>query len=596
MKEFNFSKKRKAQLYTIITTLLLCVSACAFSNFDTYASSQVYDYNVLSDYSISSYIMPYDANDEFEKFGCGVDSDNATWYLKALNKGVWSFTGTYQDPSDYPHFFVTSFTRKPVNDQITHIKFFQMPEDAFVLFLNSSYYVMIPNITSDYRGYDFEMDNENDVSLNSLINDRRGDTKTFGDIPYQAIYVSNYNSSTEAPIINGDVPYYHMDVDYLVDVPSNNSAFDEEENGNGSSDFGGSDSASADNYLYLDNPNFIFSNTSYTAPYNVNFNTGNVYPNGSVKFNADLNDYQLEHLSEFYLTFSFAFDLDLNYKSYNGNSPFYQTSNITENKKNYKAYFSYNDGENLFIDVPLSEFNSKGYTISMKDIFDNVYYGSMSLTQLLSIAKENNLNEYNKFNIVATTCVNSYNSGKSSGYYTENYNPMRKTGVTTDEGIKTNSNPYINNNDDDVVTNTGATGDAGNSDIIGSNGGSNSSSSAGNSSSSNNGVTINNTFNPTNNNNNSGGYGSGSTSESAMSSFYFTFNPVKLFFNKLIGDNTSFSDEVSEMIGANNWFTIINTTYNWIPSRILSTLETAFVTMIGIIIIAFIIRIVLDLL
>ena len=293
----DFSKNSKARKITIIAFSVIIVFLSAFSSLPVFASQSVTNFNMLTAYTISDYIMPFDSSDNFEKFGVSENSSLAEWYLKMLNKGDWSITGDIQNPVDYPHFFISCYTRKPVNDQITVVRFFQMPEDSFVLFLNQGYYVMIPNITSDYRGYTFEMDNENTPYFHSYYNDRRGDTKRFGDISYQAMYVSGYNSGTIGNVINSDVPYYYMDVDYLVDVPANNPAFDEDDNGNQSSDFGGiSDSDIMDNN-YLGENNYILMDASSLE-------------NGKWKIFLDWNQNQLSDLSKYQI--NATFDLSAN--------------------------------------------------------------------------------------------------------------------------------------------------------------------------------------------------------------------------------------------------------------------------------------------
>ena len=622
MKMYNFSKKRKAQLYTIIVTLLLCVSACAFSNFDTYASTQVTDYNVLNDYSISDYIMPFDANDEFEKFGCGEDTENAQWYLKALNKGVWPFTGYYQNPTDYPHFFVTSFTRKPVNDQITHIKFFQMPEDAFVLFLNSSYYVMIPNIPSDYRGYNFEMDNESDVFLTGTINDRRGDIKRFGDIPYQAIYVSSYNSSSEAPIINGDVPYYHMDVDYLVDVPSNNSAFDESDNGNGSSDYGGVGNVSNEqweNFTYLIGNSGFYMQSSNCS--NGNLQVVAEYPNKLKEGENGITDaskYTLKITGTANYNLTVKSNLDLTtrglLKGYGatGNPPF--TSNIN---------FTLDSGARALTtkiyERKLSDYGSTVQNIKLTTINNNMLCSTNKTAVDLAEMITDDSGSFwqggidyavdqatgmsilgNHFGKIENWSSQKYDINDivysfTMTLYDENDNALGSKSATFDmrTGTKTDGADTLTVTDEEIYDNTSDsdyynhTGDSAPTSNNYNGSGSSGTGSGTSVVTGDNNIVINN--NPTNNVNGGSG-GSGDTSESSL---FGSFSITGTILNWIINGKDSGVDALEDMSGSTGWLNIVTSSYSFVPIEFWNVLITTFTVCCGIVIVAFIIAIVI---
>ena len=101
---------------------------------------------------------------------------------------------------------------------------------------------------------------------------------------------------------------------------------------------GGSGSCgSTNNYLVMDSGDWTFKNSSFTAPYSASYNTGSIYPNGSISFSFLPSDYQIEHKDKYTLTFGFTFDYDVNYKNYGATDygPFLQTSALLNNKKKF---------------------------------------------------------------------------------------------------------------------------------------------------------------------------------------------------------------------------------------------------------------------
>ena len=581
-----FKNKSAVRLYAFITACLI-VLTLLISGINVCASDSVTNYNLLSVYDISTYIMPYDSNDEFEKFGCGTDTDNATWYLKALAKGTWAVTGNIQNVADYPNFFVTSYTGKPVNDQITHIKFFQLPDDAFILFLNRGYYVMIPNITSDYRGLYLEMDNENDVFLDDYINDRRGDTKYFDNVPYQAIYVSNYNSSTEAPIVNGNVPYYYMDVDYLVDVPSSNSAFDEEDNGNNSDDFGsGSSEGNSTNYMYFND-------------FNISYSVSGLY-SGNVVCYGTLNDYQKEHLDEFNLNYAFTFEYKYYFNVVLGKS--YEYTKTYSYQQSLSDFYNNGSSKVFTLKDIMQQINTQDIgNGEYGNLYQRIYndaqlstdYGGSAIWQK---AKMKTTVFIVSADSSASDVVN--NSDLHSNSFSKGYNFLDGKSSTYSDGITSNNNPYqssesgtIENQQQlDNQENGVASSDIPNSQ--GDNGGSGTSVVTGD-----NNIVINN--NPTFTNNGGSGSGGGysDTSDSGlMSTFYNTFNPFKTLFNSLNNGNEVLADDTAEDIGSNRFISLIGDTFSFIPNSLLTAVSGFFIASLTILIVAVVIRVLLDLL
>ena len=332
--------------------------------------------------------------------------------------------------------------------------------------------------------------------------------------------------------------------------------------GNGGSS-GSSTSETPDNNLVMTDGDWIFKNEKYTAPYDQNFPTGSVYPNGSVSFSFNPTSYQTSNPSAFELVFTFYFKYDVNYKNWNqAFSVFEETSQLLNNTKRYSHTYNYNDNGAVNIEVPLSEFISNGNTKSWtwQDIFDKLENGAFA--SVLANSRELYSVSYNKFDLTATAYIKS--ADDKSGNITEWYNPMNKKGYTTDDSGSLNKNPYV-----DTDSNPGdggnAPGDAGNN---------------GDSISSGGGVTI---YNYNNNNNNGG----------SVSSDTNNFTNV---FNKLIGDNKVTSESIAGSSGVNGFITFMNNTISSVPFMFFTQLLTFFTTCLAILVVAFVLRMLLDIL
>ena len=338
-----------------------------------------------------------------------------------------------------------------------------------------------------------------------------------------------------------------------------------------------SSNETADNNLVIPDADWTFQNTKYVAPYNNLINTGSVYPNGNVTFTFNPTQYQKEHSSDFYLTFTFKMDYSVTYKNTNSNDtpPFYKTSALLDNTKTYSHIYNYlnSDDSSIYLDVPLSDFisdgNSKAFT------FEELFKSLDGFSGVLLQSKEIDELSYNKFNLYCTAFINSGSS--SSGNYEEWYNPMSKKGLTTDKSGNINNNPYIDNGNSDPDSsntptnneNQNAPGDAGNN-------GSNSSSTA-----STGAITINNTNNNNWNNTNT------------LSNDGNTFSNV---FQSLIGSNKITSENIAETSGTNGFVGYLNSTISSVPSTFFTALLGYFVTCIAILIVAFVLRMLLDIL
>lgn len=364
----------------------------------------------------------------------------------------------------------------------------------------------------------------------------------------------------------------------------------------------GSDNGTDENYLVMNDGDWIFKNSQYSAPYSNVIDTGSVIPNGSCTFQFDLNDYQLENTSNFELCYYFTFDLDVNYQNWgDAFGPFKATSKLLNNKKNFKAQFDYSYNDSPALIENLQSFYNSGCTHSFtfEELFNNFHgTSSSSLTNLLTQMKELDYVEYNKFNVTCTAFLDSQNTVKSSGFITEWYNPMSKKGLTTDESGKTNPYPYIpspeDQGEDDVQPKPHTPGPGGNDPDDNTT----TTTTTGNGNGVN--VTVNN--NPTFNNNvsskSTGGSDTSGTNpeNSSVFNFYNTFNPFSFIFNKLAGNQQTDVETVSDATQTNAWIQIMSTTFSFIPVSFWTYLSTFAIACLGIIVVAFVLRIILDLL
>lgn len=338
---------------------------------------------------------------------------------------------------------------------------------------------------------------------------------------------------------------------------------------------GGGSTETSLNNLVMSDSDWVFKHSDYYAPYSDTINTGSVYPNGNIYFQFEPNDFQKEHASDFTVSLSFSFDYDVTYSydASNDTPPFYNTRGlVTLGQKSCKLHFTYNDDGKETIDVPLSTFVSDGnsYHISFEEVMSNMSGSGYELSNVLALSKEVTSLTYNKFNINCTAFLSS--SNESSGNYTEWYNPINKKGYTTDKSAETNKNPYVEENQDYNDTSLNVPGTAGtdgdNANNVG--GGSTATATTGS-------ITINNTNN-----------------NSATSGSLFDDGIISTLLKLLSNNVVSSSETVSELADVDGFSSVAQSSFSYIPTSIWSLLLVMFTASLGILIIGFIIRIVVN--
>ena len=489
-----------------------------------------------------------------------VNSSADGWLSRSIPKS-WVYNGTTYNLSDFSNFALLSSALNPAGGG-----FFELClSDSSFGYYYTGRYLNQYDITSDGTCFmligntsnnDFVIKSGTSTTYDysSLNVDFQKTTNSLHN-SYDTLVYSNCSVTGLSYVLNeqGNARVYSsadgMEYNYLNG-----------QNGNGGGSVGGE---SPGNNLVMTNGDWIFKNSKYSAPYDSSFPTGSIYPSGSVSFSFDPTEYQSTNPSAFELVFTFYFQYDVDYKNWNqAFSVFEETSQLLNNTKRYSHTYNYNDNGAVEIILPLSEFiengNSKSWT--WQDIFDKLENGAF--TSVLNNSRELYSVSYNKFDLYATAYIKTADS--KSGSITEWYNPMSKKGYTTDDSGSLNKNPYVP---------TDSTNNDGNAPGEGGNNPSGTVNSAG-------GVTI---YNYNNNNNNGG----------SISSDTNNFTNV---FNKLIGDNKVTSESIAGSTGVNGFLTFMNNTISSVPVLFFTHLLTFFTTCLAILVVAFVLRMLLDIL
>lgn len=221
-----------------------------------------------------------------------------------------------------------------------------------------------------------------------------------------------------------------------------------------------------------------------------------------------------------------------------------------------------------------------------------------------SVIQDFNIDKVQWYTFTMTTRVYLVdNEGNHSGYYTESYDFLSGQTKNDSSTLLQNNNPYSSgsysdNLSVDDVNNNNSEPSVGTNDIPMSNGNSSSGNSSASAVTGDNNIVINNnpTFNNSNDSSSSGGGGGGSSTNQSALNFYNTFNPFYLIFNKLNNNNSVLSDDTVESIGANKFIVFMSNTFTFIPDEMWSILTLFLGASLSILIVAVVLRIILDLL
>lgn len=327
----------------------------------------------------------------------------------------------------------------------------------------------------------------------------------------------------------------------------------------------------ADNNLYVRSADWKFNIPKYCNSHgNIQLDapaTRN-WGEGTVIFSALLNDWQKANPDKLNIDYNFHVYLYIRFE------------NDVNDDVGFKLY-------NFDADLQtqgLSDFIEDGCSQTFK-VFSIFQYCRTNQNHTVTDILDS-LKQHSTYDILDTvwyldctaTIKNAQNQGNSSGPIKERYNFTNQISKELENTITENKNPYVddegkphidvpddNSSDDDNKTHVS--------------GGDNSVNVVNNNNPQNN-ITINN--NPNNTINNS------LNSDS--------FNPIQYFTEKLISQNTETAGNVSETLGVNPFVAFLSTTFGFVPSSVWTTLSSYFVIFLGIVFVAFIIKILLSLL
>ena len=611
MKQFNFAKKNKAQLYTIITTLLLCVSACAFSNFDCYADGYINLYNSLG--------MASGATD-FSQSGIKcVSASTQTYDFLVSREGfqVPSSILSLEFPyDDYGYFFGA--------DSIVIGYLGVVPKESFICGNENEVICYIPNSLFDGSDYDTFYG----FQFRGPLHDQHGSGCYYT--------YSNFLSSSNSRTIEG-VSYRYYDLsDWTLsstnlrvsycENPSNPSSEELENNINDNYDsgmIGNVTTEQYDNYEYLTGNSGIYAaltscnsgKMQFVAQAPTGMNTDNYYIkiNGECSYSITVNsltDTRTKNIVSKYTSYettsaSFtkvisasgtigaSYDLvfehngiqlsAMNNGVYNApqeniNSELKSSSGSTMwNLANYCTDNSValwrgvaGSMGGLSANASAGEYGSYGFSLPTM----NVVNGSPMTVNSIVYSYTMTMYNENDESVGAMTKTFTINSDGTVSE-TEGANTLTVPNETVEENSSGGADYYNHSTDSNDTYNTtnNGTGSSGGSSVNGDNN-----------------IIINN--NPVNNVN--GGSGSGLT-ETDDSSFGSGFGVISKIISYIAGSKGSSVDKIDELANTDGWLSIVTSSYSFVPIQFWNLIITCFTVCLGIVVVAFIISIVIKL-
>lgn len=404
-----------------------------------------------------------------------------------------------------------------------------------------------------------------------LLTYKNGTNFTYGSYLNDLL---NYSSgASDANVVNIN---YLYDSGECVPLTGLDNLENTENYGSGSSE---SSETSANN-MYLRNSKWSFAFPSKWS--------NMMGYSGNATFTASLNDWQSENLNDFYLRFTFSIETTLSYvqSGDSGSSSGSHGSAVNGSTDYVTGYlnsiFSYKDSttNQEYCDVPLQTFYNMGCSksfMSLNGIFDRCFQKKLSLndsstnsTSFVSwYSTYGNNAQYTVSKAMLYCYATLYDQdGNSSGNCTYYYNLLTGESGIKDSSMNVNSNPLVDE-DGNIVQDTGEDGSGGTSI---------------NNDNSNSGVNVTQTVNVNND-------------SSESKSWLWT-----LVTNLISGSDeeglaqAGMSESLSSLAGINPWLSIMSSTLGFVPATVWTSLSVAFIAVLGIMVVAFVLRVLLDLL
>lgn len=477
-----------------------------------------------------------------------------------------SFTidNTVYNLEDYPYFLVMA-EQGNYNDYrvvLSQTPFIQQNYDALWLFMTES-----PCIIFLYDNY-----SSTPTRVPFIGDSLTFDSKTYYNASAGSYYYSPVISNTSINVYKYSTRETNTSGIYETFL-DRNSVIDINYMGNGSNTDTNDGSGGTDNNnLYLRSANWVFNVPKY-------WNEGSTlvkpqytsqWGSGNISYTATLNDYQKLNANKFDLVFSFQIIFSA--------EQFSDTNNTT---KFYNRVYGYSEET-----VSLSTFiqNSNINTWSVSDIFDSAILGNPNsnnetFTAFLNTLKSANSLRFGQWYIRCNSKLVS-KSGGQSGSLDEAYNFLNGNTKKFTDDITNNKDPYIPDDSKPNPLDPNTPTDSSSSDGTHCR------------------VTVTNNNNPTFNNNVTVTTGDNNISNVVNDSG----NPLTRLIDALFGNGTvqegsiggSTTDQLIENTGASNWLTFMEHSFSWIPAGVVAEFGMFIMITLGILVVAFILRIILD--
>ena len=553
-----------------------------------------------TDYQSSSY---YDASIYCQWFGGNISQNSAISYDYFVNTFDYTEYNNSSFDASSIKYYMAFGKPYPTKDYV-----YLFPDDAFI-FVNTPYtysWCLMSKSDTIYRASVSAWGDGTNLDHLLISNDDSIDTITITSTTSYTIngetwYYTTFGDSNHFPIL-GNCPYYSFYqsvpfdsyptymVDYLtsgthddvikdINYLSDSVVLPGFENMEGSSGGSGSGETSENN-LYLRDSKWNFSIPKWS---NLTGYSGNA------TFSASLNDFQQENLSDFYLEFSFTIHTQQSYvnshyvPSDGGSSggghgtEIYDASALSTGY--LSAIFKYVDSStgNDHVQVSLQDFYNQGSSkafMTLNGIFDRCFKtgfsGSTSSTSFVSWYNEAvSSSQYTTTKAILYCYATLYDSGgNASGNCVYYYDLLNGTSGVTDSSMSINDNPYV---DEDGNIEGSTPEDSNGNNITNNN--------------SNSGVNVTQTVNVNND-----------SSDSKSWLWTLITSLLTSGNDELTISEAGMSDTLVTLVGINPWISLMSTTFGFVPATVWVTLSAAFVIVLGILVVAFILRIVLDLL
>lgn len=314
---------------------------------------------------------------------------------------------------------------------------------------------------------------------------------------------------------------------------------------------GGSGESAANN-LYMNNPKWQFNNIpSFGSLLDTN-------SKGNAVFSGQLTDYQKQNLNNFKLQFSFN-------TFWSGYTVRIGSDDVTPITTNFSKTFLYET------EISLSDFYNSGGICSfyIDDIFENSV--SNDVDQTVNDFADFYIHEYGSgtsnfrtsFNVKLVALDNSGDSGICTAYYSY----KTGTGQTTNNSMGINSNPYVDNDGNSSGVTDPFDNPSGNNNGVGNVG---------------DGSIVNNN-NPVININNNNQFEDGD-SDGLLTKILLL----------LANNQTASSEGLAEVADTSGYVQVLGATFTAVPTNWWTVLTAAFIASIGIIVISFVLKVILN--